>query len=106
MNYCVAVLHALIKPGTRDNVASNKLEIIFPSEVLKLGNNARILPRQSSERRSDGMTLDQQSLKHVFADKASSAGEEDFHGRILNVRFLKSRPRRLLRVRDPYWLKA
>ncbi len=43
-----------------------------------------LLSGKSANRRSHRVPFRQQSLQHVPADKAGRAGEEDFHGEILN----------------------
>src|SRR6185437_13299619 len=62
----------------------NILEIVFTSEVLNVGYYARLLSRRSAQRRAHRIAFHQQLLQHVLADKTSRAGEEDFHGTILN----------------------
>jgi hypothetical protein len=89
MDHRVAALHAFLQPRTFDYVTVDPLEVIFAPEMLRVGDHTRLLSRQAPQRGTHGMAFSQQSFQHVLADEAGRAGEEDFHGVILNVRFFE-----------------
>jgi hypothetical protein len=89
MDHRIAALHALFKPAAFYDVTVDPLEIVFASEVFKVADYTRILPRQAPQRSAYSVAIGQQSLQHVPADKAGSAGEKDFHGRNCKCLFLQ-----------------
>ena len=77
----VAALHALVQPRAFNHITGHQFSFsaFCGAGLLRFANQ-----------RPHGMAFCQQSPQHVFADKAGSAGEKDFHGLIVDGLILKN----------------